>query len=56
VGEEFVYAKRWILGRVLVPAQSKELRQSVGSANLVSGRHAYTRDLLQLGKFTGVPN
>ena len=29
---------------------------SVRSANIVVGRHAYTRDLLQLGGFTGVPN
>jgi len=36
--------------------QSRELLLSVGSANIVSGRYAYTRDLLQLGSFTGVPN
>ena len=38
-----------------VPVQPYEML-SVGSANIVAGRYAYTWDLLQLGGFTGVPN
>ena len=44
-----------ILGVVRVPVQPYEML-SVRSANIVAGRYAYTRDLLQLGGFTGVPN